>query len=97
MFFLEIGLVEKPKEHFWAYIAEYPAHDKSIPPVLEDQFVRALSYGSWVPSVNSIPHDHLITIVIKKAQQKTKEGRVFPLDGSQIEAVIRQYNYLKGR
>lgn len=45
--FLGIVLVEKPKEHFWAHIAEYPAHDKSIPPALENEFVRALSYGEW--------------------------------------------------
>ncbi|EKM79802.1 hypothetical protein AGABI1DRAFT_113084 [Agaricus bisporus var. burnettii JB137-S8] len=69
----ENGLVDKPKEQFWTFIAEYPAHDKSIPPALENQFVHALT----------------------NAQEKTKEGRIFPLDGSQIETVARQYNYLK--
>lgn len=67
------GLIACPKEQFWAHIAEYPAHDRSIPPRLEDEFVRALAY----------------------AEQKTREGRVFPLDGSQIEKVQRQYNYLR--
>ncbi|KXN88984.1 hypothetical protein AN958_06446 [Leucoagaricus sp. SymC.cos] len=67
------GMIELPKEHFWAHIAEYPAHDKSIPPALEDQFVHALEY----------------------AEQKTREGRMFPLDGGQIETVQRQYNYLR--
>ncbi|KAL9713174.1 hypothetical protein Ac2012v2_004415 [Leucoagaricus gongylophorus] len=69
----EPGLTECPKEVFWAHIAEYPAHDKSIPLPLENEFVRALT----------------------NAERKTKEGRVFPLDGSQIETVQRQYNYLK--
>jgi hypothetical protein len=45
-----IGLVEKPKEDFWTFIAEYPAHDKSIPPALENQFVHALTNGPWVPA-----------------------------------------------
>ncbi|KAJ3574684.1 hypothetical protein NP233_g1589 [Leucocoprinus birnbaumii] len=69
----EHGMIEWPKEYFWAHVAEYPAHDKSIPPALEEQFVRALA----------------------NAEQKTKEGRIFPLDGSQIEKVQRQYNYLR--
>lgn len=34
---------------------------------------------------------------LSSAERKTKEGRVFPLDGSQIETVQRQYNYLKGK
>jgi len=34
---------------------------------------------------------------LKKAERKTREGRSFPLDGSQIETVQRQYNYLKGK
>lgn len=94
--FLRVGLVEEPKEHFWTYIAEYPAHDKSIPPALENQFLRELSYGEREGSTYPpITHDHLIQF-LSKAQQKTKENRVFPLDGSQIETVIRQYNYLKG-
>lgn len=40
-----IGLTECPKEVFWAHIAEYPAHDKSIPLPLENEFVRALTNG----------------------------------------------------
>jgi hypothetical protein len=39
--------MEVRKEEFWTHIAEYPAHDKSIPPALEDEFVRALRYGEW--------------------------------------------------
>jgi len=40
-----IDLVECSKEVFWAYIADYPAHERSIPLLLENEFVRALING----------------------------------------------------
>ena len=40
-----IGLIECSKEVFWAHIAEYPAHERSIPSPLENEFVRALTNG----------------------------------------------------
>lgn len=38
-------LVIKERQHFWAYVAEYPSHFPHLPPGTEQEFVTAVTQG----------------------------------------------------